>query len=110
PSVSDIVDMKGSAPNRTPGDCATGVRSAGMRIALAMRTPRARRGFTLIETALATIIVGVGVIALVEAQQAFHVQNSWSSNASIATRLGNEIREMTLNLPQHDPVTGTAFW
>src|SRR5205085_10129598 len=28
----------------------------------------------------------------------------------IATRLGNEIREMTLNLPQHDPVTGTAFW
>lgn len=69
-----------------------------------------RRGFTLIETALATIIVGVGVLSMVAAQQAFHKQNSWSSNASIATRLGNEIREMTLNLPRHDPVTGSAFW
>jgi len=69
-----------------------------------------RRGFTLIETALATIIVGVGVLSIVAAQQAFHKQNFWSTNASIASRLGNEIREMTLNLPQHDPVTGTAFW
>jgi hypothetical protein len=25
-------------------------------------------------------------------------------------RLGNEIREMTLNLPRHDPVTGNARW
>ena len=68
------------------------------------------RGFTLIETALATIIVGVGVLSMVAAQQAFHKQNMWSSNASIATRLGNEIREMTLNLPRNDPVTGGAFW
>jgi len=67
-------------------------------------------GFTLIETALATIIVGVGVLAMVAAQQAFHKQNYWSTHASIAERLGNEIREMTLNLPRHDPVTGQAFW
>jgi prepilin-type N-terminal cleavage/methylation domain-containing protein len=69
-----------------------------------------RRGFTLIETALATIIVGVGVLALVSAQQAFHQKNAWSTHASTATRLGNEIREMTLNLPRHDPVTGVSFW
>lgn len=69
-----------------------------------------RPGFTLIETALATIIVGVGVIAIMVAQAAFHQQNSWSTHASIATQLGNEIREMTLNLPRHDPVTGTEFW
>ncbi len=69
-----------------------------------------RRGFTLIETALATVIVGVGVLSIVAAQQAFHKQNAWSSHASIAARLGNEIREMTLNLPSHDPVTGTAEW
>ncbi|MBT8485016.1 MAG: hypothetical protein KJO43_05520 [Phycisphaerae bacterium] len=78
------------------------------------RTPRVRRvslaGFTLIETALATVIVGVGVLALVAAQQAFHQQNYWSTHASIAERLGNEIREMTLSLPRHDPVTTTAFW
>src|SRR5690349_8565649 len=57
--------------------------------------PRRRTGFTLIETALATIIVGVGVLSIVSAQQAFHVENTWATNASIATRLGNEIREMT---------------
>lgn len=69
-----------------------------------------RRGFTLIETALATIIVGVGVLSIVSAQQAFHQKNSWSTHLSTATWLGNEIREMTLTLPRHDPVTGDAFW
>ncbi len=71
---------------------------------------RVRRGFTLIETALATIIVGVGVLSIIAAQQAFHQKNSWSTHASTAVRLGNEIREMTLNLPRHDPVTGTSYW
>ncbi len=69
-----------------------------------------RTGFTLIETALATIIVGVGVLAIVSAQQAFHQKNSWSTHASTATFLGNEIREMTMLLPRHDPVTGAEIW
>ena len=73
------------------------------------RRGEARRGFTLIETALATIIVGVGVVAIVSAQQAFHIKNNWSTHASTATLLGNEIREMTLNLPRHDPVTGLIY-
>ncbi len=73
------------------------------------RHGEARRGFTLIETALATIIVGVGVVAIVSAQQAFHIKNNWSTHASTATLLGNEIREMTLNLPRHDPVTGIIY-
>ena len=72
--------------------------------------PRSRRGFTLIETALATIIVGVGVLAIVSAQQAFHIKNNWSTHAATATLLGNEIREMTLSLPRYDPVNGTAYW
>jgi hypothetical protein len=87
--------------------------SRGRRLAaggnpLGSRTAGQRRvpGFTLIETALATIIVGVGVLAMVGAQQAFHQQNNWSTHASIAERLGNEIREMTITLPRHDPVTG----
>ncbi len=71
---------------------------------------RLRAGFTLIETSLATIIVGVGVLAMVSAQAAFHKKNAWSTHASIAMALGNEIREMTWNLPQRDPVTGDAFW
>ena len=69
-----------------------------------------RNGFTLIETALATVIVGVGVLAMVSAQRTFHRQNYWSTHASTAERLANEIREMTLNLPRHDPVTGQAYW
>jgi len=73
-------------------------------------TTRTRTGFTLIETALATIIVGVGVLAMVSAQSAFHQKNQWSTHASIATHLGNEIREMTWDLPRHDPVTGNDFW
>lgn len=74
------------------------------------RAPRSRRrprgGFTLIETALATIIVGVGVLALVESQQGFIRANSWSSHSATATYLANEIRELTRRLPRHDPVTG----
>lgn len=75
------------------------------------RTRRGRAtGFTLIETALATIIVGVGVLSMVTAQTSFLRQNSWSSQVSVAERLGNEIREMTINLPRRDPVTGDAAW
>lgn len=71
---------------------------------------RTRRGFTLVETALATVIVGTGVLAIVSAQQVLLEKNEWSSMTSTATWLGNEIREMTLNLPRHDPVTHSEFW
>lgn len=67
---------------------------------------KAGRGFTLIETALATVIIGVGVVAIVEAHQAFMKSNQWSSHAATATFLGGELRELTMNLPRHDPVTG----
>ncbi|KAA0213697.1 MAG: hypothetical protein DYG94_09455 [Leptolyngbya sp. PLA3] len=70
------------------------------------RRVRARGGFTLIEAALATVIVGVGVVAMVEAQQSFIRSNLWSSHAATGTFLANEIRELTRNLPKHDPVTG----
>ena len=73
-------------------------------------TRSGRRGFTLVETALATVIIGTGVLAMISAQQVLLEKNNWSTMANTATLLGNEIREMTLNLPRHDPVTGTAFW
>jgi len=75
----------------------------------APRPRRGRRGFTLIETALTTVIVGVGVLALIEAQQAFLRVTAWSSHAATATYLANEIRELTRKLPRHDPVTGLYF-
>jgi len=70
--------------------------------------PKSRRcrGFTLIEAALTTVIVGTGVLAIVAAQQAFHAKNDWAQRTGTAQLLANEIREMTLPLPLHDPITG----
>lgn len=73
--------------------------------ALARASGRAR-AFTLIETAMALVIIGVGVVAMVDAQQAFMRSNTWSSQAATATFLANELREMTRTLDRHDPVTG----
>lgn len=66
----------------------------------------ARSGFTLLEALMTMVILGVGVLAFVEAQQSFITSNAWSSQAATATFLANEIREMTRKLPRHDPVTG----
>ena len=68
------------------------------------------RGFTLIESALALVIVGTGVMAMVAAQQAWHQQKAWAERSAIGARLGKEIREMTFHIPSHDPVTGAGTW
>ncbi len=67
---------------------------------------RSRRGFTLLETMMALVIIGVGVVAFVDAQAAFTRSNAWSSHAATGMLLANEVREMTRRLPRHDPVTG----
>jgi prepilin-type N-terminal cleavage/methylation domain-containing protein len=76
--------------------------------AAARCTPRriATRGFTLLECALAIVILGVGVLAVIEAQGAFFRANRFSSNAATAGYLAGEIRERMRGLPKHDPVTG----
>ncbi|MBL4590932.1 MAG: hypothetical protein JKY96_03125 [Phycisphaerales bacterium] len=66
----------------------------------------AEGGFTLIEASMATVIIGVGVLAMVDAQSSFITANLWSNHAASATFLANEIRELTRNLPKHDPVHG----
>lgn len=70
------------------------------------RAKRRSRGFTLIEAALTTVIVGVGVLAIVAAQQAYHRKNDWASRMGTAVLLANEVREMTMTLPMYDPITG----
>lgn len=76
----------------------------------AFRVRRSAFGFTLIETALVTVIVGVGVLAIVQAQQAYHQQNNYSQHIGTALLLANEIRELTLSMPQHDPIDGPNNW
>lgn len=73
------------------------------------RTRGAAGGFTLIEAALATVIVGVGILAMVDAQQAFIRSNNWSSHAASGTYLANELREIIRPLPRHDPTVGLAL-
>ena len=69
------------------------------------RTPRpARRGgFTLIEATLATVIVATGVLALIEAQEAYLRKNDFAVRQGTAFLLANEIRELTANMPLLDP-------
>lgn len=55
---------------------------------------------------MATIIIGVGVLAMVDAQSSFISSNLWSNHAASATFLANEIRELTRSMPKHDPVHG----
>lgn len=72
--------------------------------------PGRRGGFTLIEAALVTMIVGIGVTAIIAAQQAFHQENAWAQRMGTALLLASEIRESTLHLPQRDPIQGTGNW
>jgi hypothetical protein len=67
------------------------------------------RAFTLLETSFALVVIGVGVLAFIEANQAFLQNNGWSSRAATATFLANEIRELMRHNPRHDPVTGLYF-
>lgn len=72
------------------------------------RSTRRRAGFTLIEASLTMVIVSTGVLAIVSAQQAYHIKNDYAVRAATGQLLANEIREMTFGLPQHDPITGAA--
>ena len=69
---------------------------------------RAAAGFTLIEAALTTVIVGTGVLSIMAAQQAYHRQNDWAQRTGTAILLANELRELTLSLPLNDPISGPA--
>src|SRR5438034_8989180 len=80
-----------------------------MRSRVRRSRARGRAGFTLLETALAMVIVMVGVVAMIEAQGGFIHSNSWSSHEATGTYLANEIRERMRNLPRHDPVTGLTL-
>ncbi len=74
-----------------------------------IRSRQAPRAFTLLETALALVIVLTGVLAIMEAQGSFIRSNNWSSHEATGTYLASEIRERLRSLPRHDPVTGLTL-
>jgi|TARA_B110000495_G_C22831848_1_gene485336 type II secretory pathway pseudopilin PulG len=75
-----------------------------------MPSTSSRRGFTLVETGLAIIIVSTAMLAMLGANESFSKQNYWGERAAQAARLGGEIRERTMVLTMADPVTGTETW
>lgn len=69
----------------------------------------ARRGFTLIEAAMVTVIIGIGVVAMLELLAAGTMSNSKGTELTTAVNLANNIREVSLGMPFYDPQTPT-FW
>jgi type II secretory pathway pseudopilin PulG len=69
-----------------------------------------RGGFTLLETALATVIVGVGVIATMQVMAAGTQSNDAASNMGTGVQLAHNIRELSLGLPLTDAVYGSSHW
>ena len=63
------------------------------------RAPVGRRGFTLIEAMMVTVIVGVGVLGMLQLLAAGTVVNNDASELSKAVQLANNINEWTVRLP-----------
>jgi len=68
-----------------------------------------RRGFTLIESALVTIIVGTGVVAVMQLLAAGSMASRQSQGLTTAVHLANQIHELSLGLAFADP-TSPADW
>src|SRR5436190_18862958 len=75
----------------------------GRRTGLSTRT-----GFTLLESALATIIIGVGVLAVMGLFDACTQQNAQGARSTTAMMLAGHIQELMEGLPFCDPVKGAA--
>jgi type II secretory pathway pseudopilin PulG len=74
------------------------------------RRPRqAGRGFTLIEAALVTVIIGVAVVSMLELLAAGTLSNSEGTELTTAVNLANNVREITRSLKFHDPDNPTAW-
>lgn len=69
-----------------------------------------RRGFTLIETAMATVIVGVGIFGTMTLFAACSNQNNESGQTTVAILLASNVQEAMANVPFNDPVWGRATY
>jgi type II secretory pathway pseudopilin PulG len=65
-------------------------------------------GFTLIEAAIATVIIGIGITALLASVAAGTRVNDSGQKLTQAVFLAQEIREWTLKLPFTDPDAADA--
>jgi Tfp pilus assembly protein PilV len=66
-------------------------------------TQSPRRGFSLLETGLATIVIGVGVTAIVQLLAKGTISNLNGADLTTAVNLANNIHELTYGLTLVDP-------
>jgi Tfp pilus assembly protein PilV len=80
----------------------------------APRRARTARGFTLIEAAMVTVIVGVGVMSMLQLLAAGSAENGDAARMTTAMTLANNVREMSLALafydPQQNPAVAPRVW
>jgi type II secretory pathway pseudopilin PulG len=66
-------------------------------------------GFTLIESALATVIVGVGVVAVMQLFAGLTQQNRLANRQTVALHLANNLQEITNSLAFASSAAATTF-
>jgi len=71
-------------------------------------TANCRSGFTLIETAIVVVVVGVAVAAMMVAITSSTRLNDEANDLTAATLLAQHVREWTSRLPLFDPDTQVA--
>jgi prepilin-type N-terminal cleavage/methylation domain-containing protein len=69
-----------------------------------------KKGFTLVEVLIATILLGLAIAALIGANVSFTKANGVGANLSTAEFLAEQIRELSTMLAVVDPQTGTAHF
>jgi len=69
-----------------------------------------RRGFTLIEASLATVIVGVGVLSMMRLFAACTIQNRESNHSTTAMLLAENVQETMAGLTLVDPAYGVTYF
>lgn len=86
-------------------------RASGTAGRSAPGTPR--RGFTLMESALAIVIIGTGVFAMLRLLSAGTSSNQAGAELTTAVNLANNVHEIIIRLPFYDPDTAqgaTPAW
>lgn len=80
-----------------------------MKLIRTSRQVRGRRGFTLLETGLATIIIGLAVTSLMQLLAKGTVLNIEGADLTTAINLANNVHELTYGLTFVDPNNPTNW-
>src|SRR3954466_8404545 len=64
-----------------------------------------RRGFTLMEASLVTVVIGVGVVAMLQLLATGTMVNGYSNEQTTAGNLANNVHEIAVGVPCYDPDT-----